>query len=246
MRLTTDGLIVREQFTGESTRIITVLTREHGLLRAFSPGARSLKSKYVSSTQLLCFSKLSLVESKGIYRVESASPIDVFFELRIDVIKLSLAQYFCELAMFFTPEGDDCTELLRLLLNAMKFLEKEMHSPAKLKATVELRILSLTGYLPDLVGCRDCANFSQDTYYFDPIAGTVQCEACAQLSGTAGIRISYAVFCAMRHIIYSEFQKIFSFKLSPAAELELEQVSEEYLLAHAERNFTTLQFYHSL
>lgn len=245
MKWNSDGLIIREQFTGESDRIVTVLTREHGLVRAFSPGSRSLKSRNLASTQLLCYSKVTFTESKGVYRIESATPIDVFFGLRSDVEKLALAQYFCELARFLLPEGDDCTELLRLLLNAMKFLEKGERPAAVLKAIVELRILSLTGYLPDLVACRECARFDQPDYYFDPLEGCVLCGECAG-AAPVGIHISAATFCAMRHIVYSDFERLFSFTLSGSVPEELSRVSEEYLLAHTDRQFTTLQFYHSI
>lgn len=40
MNLSTEGLIIKEQNTGENTRLVTVLSKECGLIRAFvkTPG----------------------------------------------------------------------------------------------------------------------------------------------------------------------------------------------------------------
>ena len=59
MQINTDGLIIREQSIGESDRLVTVLTREQGILRAFVRGAKAMKSRSASSTQLLCYSRLN-------------------------------------------------------------------------------------------------------------------------------------------------------------------------------------------
>ena len=40
MQINTDGLIIREQSIGESDRLVTVLTREQGILRALSGAPR--------------------------------------------------------------------------------------------------------------------------------------------------------------------------------------------------------------
>ena len=44
MKFQTDGLIIREQNIGENDKLVWVLTKSHGVLRAFAKGAKSLKS----------------------------------------------------------------------------------------------------------------------------------------------------------------------------------------------------------
>ena len=66
MQINTDGLIIREQSIGESDRLVTVLTREQGILRAFVRGAKAMKSRSASSTQLLCYSRLSIYEGRAV------------------------------------------------------------------------------------------------------------------------------------------------------------------------------------
>ena len=54
MNIKTDGIILRETMTGEQDRLVTVLTRSNGVIKAFVNGARNPKNKNVSSTGLLC------------------------------------------------------------------------------------------------------------------------------------------------------------------------------------------------
>ena len=143
MQINTDGLIIREQSIGESDRLVTVLTREQGILRAFVRGAKAMKSRSASSTQLLCYSRLSIYEGREKYIIDEAEPIEVFFSLRTDFEKLSLAQYFCELALALAPEKMEAGDFLRLVLNALYFLGKGKLPAAQIKAIVEMRMLSL-------------------------------------------------------------------------------------------------------
>ena len=61
MQINTDGLVIMERTVGESDRLVTLLTREEGIIRAFSPLAKTLKSKqgsakgfYVKTCGVLC------------------------------------------------------------------------------------------------------------------------------------------------------------------------------------------------
>ena len=76
--------------------------------------------------------------------INDAHPIEVFFDLRGDLERLSLAQYFCELAGFFAPEAAPAGDFLRLILNALHFLTRRTRPLPLLKAVVEMRLLAHT------------------------------------------------------------------------------------------------------
>ena len=94
MQVKTQGLIIREQTVGESDRLVTVLTRDAGVVRAFARRAKNLKDSKSAATQLLCYSRLSIFKGREKYMIDDAEPIEVFFGLRRDIAALSLAQYF--------------------------------------------------------------------------------------------------------------------------------------------------------
>ena len=70
MQISTEGLILREQNIGESDRLVTVLTREEGRLRAFVRGAKNIKNKNCTATQLLCYSRLNLYKGREKYIID--------------------------------------------------------------------------------------------------------------------------------------------------------------------------------
>ena len=102
MIIKTDGVVIREQTTGERDRLVTLLTRKLGVIRAFVNGVRSPKSRNSASTGLLCYSDFVIEQKKsGVYTVAEATAKEVFFSLREDIVSLSLAQYFCQAAAAF-------------------------------------------------------------------------------------------------------------------------------------------------
>ena len=60
MQIKTDGLIIRDLNVGEDDRIVTILTRSRGVVRASARGARRVKSRLSTATRLFCYSDFTL------------------------------------------------------------------------------------------------------------------------------------------------------------------------------------------
>lgn len=244
MRTNTDGLILKEQNIGEKDKLVTVLTRHNGLVRAFVRGAKSVNNRKNSSTGMFCFSKLCLYKTKESYIIDEAEPIELFFELRNDLEKLSLAQYFSELIMTLVQEDEPAEEYLRLILNSLHFLAKGKMPIEQVKAITELRLMCNAGYMPNLVACDRCGEYETDTMYFDVEDGLLYCENC--MSNSMLFPLDIGLIKALRHIAFSDFEKIYSFKMEEQALPDLSYITEKYLLSKLQRNFKTLEFYKSI
>ncbi len=245
MIIKTDGIVIREQSAGERDRLVTLLTRKNGVIRAFVNGVRSPKSRNAASTGLLCYSDFIIEQKKnGVYTIIEAAAKEVFFLLREDIVSLSLAQYFAELAYELSVREEEADEFLRLLLNAIYFVAQNKRNKALIKAATELRFLSLAGYMPSVIGCANCGKFESGTMYFSPYSGKLFCSDCIPEEKTVALPLG--VVTAMRHICLSEPEKVFSFTLSkPSLEL-LSDVSERYLKNITMRKYKTLDFYKSI
>ncbi|MDD5953261.1 MAG: DNA repair protein RecO [Oscillospiraceae bacterium] len=246
MQIMTDGLVIGEKIVGESDRLVTLLTREEGILRAFAPQAKNLKNSKVSSTQLLCYSQFVLYKGKDKYVVNDGQAIEVFFGLRRDIESLSLAQYFCELASLLAPQESEAGDFLRLILNGLSFLSSGTRPHLLLKPVVEMRLLALAGFMPNLIGCDTCGVYESDPMYFLPGKGVLYCKDCIKDAGERSLAVAPGVLTALRHTIYAEFQKLFSFSLQPEGLKQLSQISETYLLHIIGRRIPTLEFYHQM
>ena len=246
MQITTYGMVLREK-TIEDDRLLTILTKEYGVIFAYARGAKRLRGKLVSSTEQLCYSRFVLFKNKDRYSVDSAEADTIFFGVRQDIEKLALASYFCELCIQAIPREEPAEEYLRLLLNSLYFLENGKRSPLVLKPVFELRLLTLAGFMPDLLGCRECGAFEDPQMKFLPRTGELLCGACAPEPGEGvPIPVPPGVLTAMRHIIYSEFDKLFRFSLDEGGLRQLAAVSESYLIAQLDLRLPTLDFYNSL
>lgn len=240
--MNTDGLIIREKSTGEQNRLVTVLTRDYGVIRACVYGAKKIGSRTGAATQLFAFSELGIAERRGSYIIEAAKPKEVFFNLRNDVKKIALAQYFAELSECLVPEGENTEEYLRLILNSLMLLMEDKRSEKLIKAVFELSILSMAGYMPNIVACEECGKYEDEFMSFDVSSGNIYCNTCSSF----GMKVPMGVISAIRHIVLSDRQKIFNFTLSESNLQALADVSEKYVSVTLQRKFRTLDFYHMI
>ncbi|MBQ8029627.1 MAG: DNA repair protein RecO [Clostridia bacterium] len=238
----TDGLVIREQTTGERDRLITILTRENGIVRAFVNGGRTIKNKNSSATALLCYSHFSIDKNqKGIYSVREATSKEVFFNLREDIVRLSLAQYFAELAYELSPREENADEFLRLVLNSVYLVCENKKDLGIIKAATELRLLTLAGYMPSVIACESCGEYETENMFFSSFSGKLWCEKCKPTERT--VKISIGLVSAIRHICFSQPEKIYSFSLPKDSILALCDLSERYLKSVTSRQYKTLDFY---
>lgn len=242
MKIKTNGLIIKEQNIGEQDKLVTVLTDSLGVIRAFVRRAKNIKSPKCASTGLLCYSEFSIFENKGTYSIDEAQSIEMFIKLRNDVRNMSLAQYFCELCLNLCPKEHEAKDYLRLTLNALHLLCTGKKEPLLIKACVEMRLLCLCGYMPDLVMCPDCGTYEAQTMIFFPKSSKLYCTDCIK-NIQGGIVAPLSVITALRHTVYADFEKLFSFSLSTESLKLLNIITESYLSSITEKDYMTLQFF---
>ncbi len=243
MRRTTKGLVIKEQTIGESDRLVTLLTADFGLVKAFVRRAKQLKSRLNSATTLFAYCDFSLYRSKDAFIVDDAVPIEVFFNLRQDIDRLTLAQYFAQLAYELSAEEQPQDELLRLTLNSLHLLCKGEKSITQIKAVFEFRALCLGGYMPSVLACDHCGTYETPLMYFDTMEGRIYCENCPK---AGAVPVPKNVVTAIRFICLTEPTKIFSFSLSEENISLLGSIAEKYTLTRIQRRLSALEFYKGL
>jgi len=76
------------------------------------------------------------------------------------------------------------------------------------------------------------------------LSGQLFCKDCFEkFPLPQGTKISKSIALALRHLVFSEDKKLFSFSLSDESLIRLSNITEEYLSHKVERTFATLQFY---
>jgi len=245
MQLITDGVVIAQKSLKENDRLITVLTREYGLITAFANRARQVSGRLLTATQLLAFSDFTIYKGKSTYVINSADVKTIFHKLFSDLEKLTLAQYFCELMAALCPHDENTNEHLRLILNSLHLLGENKKPDSLIKSVFEMRLMTISGYMPDLIGCNGCGEYikPQKSMFFFTESSRLLCEDCITDEYKEHYTLTPGVLTALRHTVYADFEKLFSFTLSDKNLALLAQISESYLLSKLDRDFNTLKFY---
>ena len=250
MQCVTRGVVIRAKSVGDD-RLLTLLTEDYGVISASAKGANKPRSRLASSTELFCYSRFTLFRYRDYNTVDSADVDTSFFSLRKDLAALGLASYLAELCGELAPQEEEAKEYLRLFLNTLYMLSNQKRTVWFLKPLL-LRMLTMAGFMPDLTSCSICGEFkSPGGVWFSAEAGEFLCADCRkgvpiEAQDIDSIHISAAVLAAMRHIIYSDFEKLFSFTLPESSLFELNAVSEKYLKYHLQRDYRSLDFFYSV
>jgi len=239
------GIVLRCVDTKESDKILTVLTADMGRIPVVAKGARSRRSKVTAASQLLAYSELVLSESHGWQYLAEASTIELFDGVRQDVELLSLAAYFCELTDAVSYESGEAGEILRLLLNALYALGTLERPPELVRASFEMKLMALIGFEPLLDSCAVCGDVEPAQPVLDLVGGVLRCRGCGMGEGK-GLSLTPGALAAMRHVLYGDPRRLYSFTLAQEDQKYFSCAAEGYVRAMTERDFKTLDFYKSL
>ncbi len=185
----TSGIVIRRFNLGEADRIITLLTPDHGKLRAVARGVRKIKSKLAGHLELFSDSKLMLARGRNLDVLTSAR-LDHYFDLTHDYELLSQAYLMAEMLDKLVAENVPSAGIYELAQKSLGMLElgEAWHLP---ELYFKANLLSQLGYSPSLTTCSTChlALGGETNYVFNAEQGGVLHTRCAQgwepaLSGT--------------------------------------------------------------
>ncbi|HEY9647743.1 MAG TPA: DNA repair protein RecO [Chroococcidiopsis sp.] len=130
---------------GESDRLLTVLTKEHGLIRAVAPGARKHQSTLRGRSGLFVVNQLLIVKGRSLDKIIQAESIENFVGLSQDLKKLTTGQYLAELVLCQALSDQPQDELFTLLTEGLRRVETLSHTvtlPCLIHTTYHLLLLA--------------------------------------------------------------------------------------------------------
>lgn len=232
--LKTTGIVLRTVQTG-SSRVLTVLTPSLGKISIWARGVRSSKNPMYAGCAVLCYSEFILLPRRDMYSLTGCSLLQSFYHLREDVVKLSYAAYFAELARIVTSEGVDASSLLRILLNTLYYLEEGKKDARDLKMLYELRLLSTVGFMPCTTQCILCG--AEDAPFFSTARGGLVCKNC----GGNGHALSAAARSVLHGYVHQPLRKALDLDATPVLP-ELSAPVESFLRHQIEMEPKSLEY----
>ncbi|NLU71570.1 DNA repair protein RecO [Streptomyces sp. HNM0575] len=180
-----DGIVLRTQKLGEADRIITLLTRGHGRVRAVARGVRRTKSKFgarlepFSHVDVQFFARGSELIGRGLPLCTQTETIAPYGQgIVADYARYTAGTAMLETAERFTDhEGEPNVQQYLLLVGGLRTLSAGDHAPGLVLDAFLLRSLAMGGYAPSFDDCAKCGLHGPNRF-FSVASGGVVCGDC--------------------------------------------------------------------
>lgn len=176
MLLEIEGFILNETPYGETSKIINVLTKEHGLIGIMCKGAKSMKSKLRSCTISFTYGVFNLYYKED--KLSTLVSVDIINPLkntRSDLTKISYVTYLSELTNQVVKQTS-ANEIYDDFINIILKIEEGL-DPVILTNILELKYLPLLGVGLNLDSCIKCGN-TTEIVTIDASYGGLICKHC--------------------------------------------------------------------
>ena len=141
----TTGMVLMASPAGEYDKRLVILTRERGKITACARGAKRTGSLLRAPCRPFAFGAFTLSETREAYNLYGAEISNYFEWLERDVESACYASYFAEFAAYYGREGIEGGEMLLLLYQSLRALQKEALPNRLVRRIYELRIMAVNG-----------------------------------------------------------------------------------------------------
>ncbi len=179
-----EGVVLRTQKLGEADRIITLLTRANGRVRAVAKGVRRTTSRFGARLEPFMQVDLQLATGRSLDVVTQAETIAPFgMSITGDYVRYTAGTAILETAeRLSAEEREPAVQHYLLLVGALRSIAEGAHDPGLVLDAYLLRGLSVAGFAPSFADCARCGTTGPHTFFSVPAGGMV-CAACKP-SGT--------------------------------------------------------------
>jgi DNA repair protein RecO (recombination protein O) len=174
-----DAVVLRVQKLGESDRIVTMLTRKHGRIRAVAKGVRRTTSRFGARLEPFGHIDVQWIEGRSLHIVSQVEGVDLYGKRFLDDYpRYTAASAIAETAERLTPnEHDPSLRLFLLTLGALRALAGGEHAGPLVLDAYLLRAMGLAGWAPALRECAVCGTAGVHRAFSVPAGGCV-CPDC--------------------------------------------------------------------
>jgi DNA repair protein RecO (recombination protein O) len=170
-----EGVVLRTQKLGEADRIITVLTREQGRVRAVAKGVRRTSSKFGArlepfghvDVQFYTGRTLDIVTQVESLESYGAQPAGDYERYTAGTAMLETAERLTDV------EKEPAIQQYLLLVGALRTLSAGEHSPSSVLDSYLLRSLAVAGYAANFESCALCATSGPHRWFSMDAGGSV-------------------------------------------------------------------------
>lgn len=237
--ITVNGIVTRYANYRDNDRILTLFTRERGLISAAARGCRRPKSPLLPASELFVSGEFVLFFNREKYTLQSCDVQEAFYPLREDVERFAAGAYMLALANGGAVTEQPNEALLSLLLYALSFTAYSDCAPLDLALCFAVRCLNILGYSPAITRCAACGRDlrAAQELHFSSAAGGALCAACVKGFMMDAVPVSALSLEAVRRMLLLSDKEMGKVRLPEQVRKELKHAINGYAEHALERRF---------
>lgn len=216
------GIVAMEKDYSETSKILTVITKEHGVISVISKGCKSIKSNLRSVSTILSYGTFSLYYKEDkLSNLVSVDSINSFKNIRTDLSKISYASYLLELTMQVLKQNNN-SDIFDILVDSLIKID-EGKDPLVITDIVSLKYLEYLGVMPVIDSCAVCGSTTSIATLSSDLGGYV-CNKCR----TNEPIVSEKAIKLIRMFYYIDISKIEKLEISDVTKKEIHLFLDRY------------------
>lgn len=173
-----EAVVLRTYQLGEADRIICLLTRNNGKVRAVAKGVRRTSSKFGSRLEPFSHIDVQFAQGRGSLEIVTQAETLHASELGLDYDRFTAGQVLVETAeRLVSEDGIPALSQYRLLLGAILALQRGEIAASDIVDSYLLRALAVDGWAVVLENCSACGAVEEEAW-FNPQGGGAVCVRC--------------------------------------------------------------------
>lgn len=222
-----NAIVLRRRDLGDTDRIVTLLTAEHGRRRVVAKGSRKPSSRLAGHLEPFGATRLLIARTRGLDIISQAESIDPFEGLRRTESSIASAGYFAELVDTLVPEDEAHEDVYELLFASYRLLS-EARNHHTVTFLFEMALLRLLGYRPELHLCLSCGEEVRPVENGFSADGGVVCDRCRRYRSES-VPLSVNALKLMRAADRGDVELLHGLRVPPAVWIELREALARYI-----------------
>ncbi len=193
-----EAIVLRTHKLGEADRIVTLLSREHGKIRAVGKGVRRTTSRFGSRLEPFMHVDVQLSTGRNLHVVTQAETIGPYGRrIGEDYTLYTAGAVMLETAdRLVEAELEPSVQQYWLLVGAVRALATREHAPGLVLDSYLLRALAVAGWAPSFTDCARCGAAGPHHAFAVAVGGAV-CGACRPPGAAAPAPETFALLAAL-------------------------------------------------
>ena len=236
--ISTTGIIIRKQNSGEHDYFITLYSPTLGRIQAVAKGARKINSSFSGHLETLNICSFQLYKSPRSYTVTQCQTIQTFRTLRDNFEKSLLALLVLEIFQKSTYSPEQGRELFDLLDSTLHYLSKSEKHQIIIES-FKIKLLQMLGGMPDISRCSHCQRrWNPEEKILLGADSHFSCLDCLK-SNQESSTIDFNIIKLINFLCLKNLSDIIKISMSPPEEKKLKQISHIFLQHYIDREIVS-------